>query len=176
MVDHLEPLRPCRVVGAADVHHALVLRVGVVPQEGVHRHDAGRRNVEGELILVDRGLLNELGQGCEEVRSKGLEGGGDVGVVQRGVASGGLTKRSAGSGSCLSIERGCARAVCRVDGVAAKGRGLVADADRRKRTASGEERGATVSCCVCALASQFHPARTSEMCGRWLCLPAAGGA
>lgn len=66
MVHHFEPLASRRVIRSTNIHHLLVLSVGVISQEVDDRNNTGGRNVEGELVLVDRGLLYESGESGHE--------------------------------------------------------------------------------------------------------------
>lgn len=89
MVDDLEALSPRRIVCAADVHDLLELGVGVVAEE-VHDGDDGRRrDVEGQLVLVDARLLDELWQRRHNPRAVLLQ----LGRVRLEVLDGVATRR-----------------------------------------------------------------------------------
>lgn len=69
VVYDLEPLLALGIVRAADVLAALELALAVVAQECEHGDDAGWADVECELILEDRELLDKLGQALQEIRA-----------------------------------------------------------------------------------------------------------
>jgi hypothetical protein len=81
VVDDLESLATGRVVGTRNVHHRLVLGVGVVAKEEHDGLDGGRGDVEGQLVLVDRRLLDELGEGTHDPGAVFLKSGGEGLVV-----------------------------------------------------------------------------------------------
>lgn len=104
VVDDLEPLGPGGDVDTAKVHDLLVLGVGVVAEEAHDGNDAGRRDVERQLVLVDRRLLDEFGESCHQESAKLLESGRDRlevvgGVAPSGLGEGGLLARGSGGGS-----------------------------------------------------------------------------
>jgi hypothetical protein len=93
VVDDFEPLGPRGVVGSADVHHTLVLRVRVVAEEVDDVDDGRGRDVERELILVHGRLLDEFGERRHEERAKLLQLGREREEVVVGVPACGLDER-----------------------------------------------------------------------------------
>lgn len=82
---HLEALLARREVNGSNVHDLLVLAVGVVAEEREGLDEARGRNVDGELVLVYRELLDVLGQTSGEVLpvlvQRGVDLGGNLGGV-----------------------------------------------------------------------------------------------
>lgn len=68
VVYDLEALASRGVVCTSNVHHGLVLAICVVAEEGEDGDDALWADVDAELVLVDRILLDELGKRGEQVR------------------------------------------------------------------------------------------------------------
>ena len=64
MVHNLESLRASREIDTADIHQSLELTLTVVTQKGQDGNDGTGVDVQCQLVLVDRKLLNELGQAC----------------------------------------------------------------------------------------------------------------
>ena len=66
---HLESHRPRWKIDSGDIHDLLVLALDVISQKGQGGENGGRSNVEGELVFVDRELLNVFGKTGEKVLS-----------------------------------------------------------------------------------------------------------
>jgi len=74
VVDNLESLLFCRIIDASYVGDLCVFRCGVVLEECEDRYDAGWWDVDAELVLPDRELLNVLGHTCHEILAVLVEG------------------------------------------------------------------------------------------------------
>lgn len=64
---HLESVRPGREIDSGNIHHGLVLTLGVVPEELNCRDDRLRSDIERQLVLVDRELLDVFRKASGEV-------------------------------------------------------------------------------------------------------------
>jgi hypothetical protein len=80
MIHNLEPLLPLRIIGATNILAALELALGMVAKESEDGNNARRTNVERELILEYRELLDELGEALEKVRAVVMKFSGGFGV------------------------------------------------------------------------------------------------
>ena len=78
VVDYFEPIGASREIDSGNVHHGLVLALGVVPEEMQDRDDTGRRDIEGQFVLVHRELLDEFRQAGREVLPVLVHGRGNV--------------------------------------------------------------------------------------------------
>lgn len=74
IVYDFESLASGRVVCSRNVHDSLVLAIRVISEESEDWYDAFGRDVDAQLILVDRVLLDELGKGREKVGAVFVEG------------------------------------------------------------------------------------------------------
>lgn len=85
VVDDLEAVGARGVVDSTHIHDLLELGVGVVAQELHDRQERIGCDVDGELILVDRELLNEFGEDRGQVFAvlvHGCDSSFDVGLGQ----------------------------------------------------------------------------------------------
>ena len=60
MIHQFKSLLTLMKKNTADVHDALELALRVIAQESKHRDDAGRGDVEGQLVLENGELLHEF--------------------------------------------------------------------------------------------------------------------
>ena len=73
VIHDLETLLPLGKVNTADVHAGLELALRVVAEEGENGNNGGGRDVQRQLILEDRELLDILGKALGEVGTVGVE-------------------------------------------------------------------------------------------------------
>jgi len=66
-IHNLESFVSVGIIRAADIHAAFELTLGMIPQESEHRGDAGRGNIESELVFKNRELLNEFRETLHEI-------------------------------------------------------------------------------------------------------------
>ncbi len=83
-MNHLESEVPGWIVDRCDIHDRFILTLCVIPKECQDGDDRGGDDVDGELVLVNRELLDEFGQTSGEVLAI---------LVERGVETGGLQCR-----------------------------------------------------------------------------------
>ena len=105
MIHNLKPLVTLRIVSTTDINAALKLALRVIPQECKNGYDGVRENVKSEFVLVDRELLNKLGETLHEVSSicvKGLSSFGMFGY--RRIWRGGLGERRDGSWRNIEVD------------------------------------------------------------------------
>jgi len=76
VIHNFKPLITLRVVSTADINTAFKLALGVVPQEGKNGNNRAWGNVEREFVLVNRELLDKLGETLHKVGSVCVEGAG----------------------------------------------------------------------------------------------------
>lgn len=94
MVHNLEPLVALRVISTADINAALKLALRVIPQECKDGYNGARGNRKREFVLVDRELLNKLGETLHEIGSVCVKGLGGFGMLDyRRIWGGGFGER-----------------------------------------------------------------------------------
>lgn len=74
MIHNLKPLVTLRVVNTADIDAALKLALRMIPQKSQDRYNSARGNVKRKFVLVNRELLNKLGERLHKVGSVCVEG------------------------------------------------------------------------------------------------------
>ena len=97
VIHDLKPLVTLRVVSTTDINAALKLALRVVPQEGKYWDNCAWANVECEFVLVNRELLNKLGETLHKVGSVCVEGVGSFSMLDyRRIWGSGFRKRRDG--------------------------------------------------------------------------------
>jgi len=105
VIHHLKPLVTLWVVSTTDVNAAFKLALRVVPQERKNRDNRARGNVEREFVLVNRELLNKLGQAFHKVGSVCMESLGSFSMLDyRRIWRGGFGERRDGGWRNVEVE------------------------------------------------------------------------
>ena len=81
MVHNLKPLVTFRVVGTTDVDAALELALRMIPQKRKNGYNGARGNIKREFVLVNRELLDKLGETLHKVGSVCVKGLGGFGML-----------------------------------------------------------------------------------------------
>lgn len=85
IINDFETLAPCRIIDSCNIRHHGILGSGVVFEKGDDRNNAGRGNIDCELILPDGELLYVFGHAREEILTVGMEAGRFLLVLVRRV-------------------------------------------------------------------------------------------
>ena len=74
MIHDLKPLVALRIVGTTDINAGLKLASRVIPHKCKNGYNGARGNIKLEFVLVNRELLNELGETLHKVCSVCVKG------------------------------------------------------------------------------------------------------
>jgi hypothetical protein len=105
MIHNLKPLVTLRIVSTTDINAALKLALRVIPQECKNGHNGAWDDIKREFVLVNRELLNELGETLHKVSSVCVKGLGRFGMLDyRRIWRGGFGERRDGGWRNVQVD------------------------------------------------------------------------